>query len=111
MNPLLASAAAGALTMYFLDPQAGARRRETVREAPELAQQRLQRMRRDTSPARLAMGALGLVLFLRGGVIGRLGGLALMAGAAASPAEKGGGTTQKAGGGARKAPRKAAQKV
>jgi hypothetical protein len=104
MNPLLASAAAGALTMYFLDPQAGARRRETVREAPELAQQRLQRMRRDASPGRLALGALGLVLFLRGGVIGRLGGLALMAGAAAGHQE-GGASTRK------KAPRKAAQKA
>jgi len=101
MNPLLASAAAGALTMYFLDPQAGARRRETVREAPELAQQRFQRMRRNASKGRLALGALGFVLFLRGGVIGRLGGLALMAGAAASP--------QQAGGRARKRPRKAAQ--
>jgi len=89
MNPLLASAAAGALTMYFLDPQAGPRRRETVREAPGRARKRLRRLRNEASPERIAVGALGLLLFLRGGLVGSLGGLALMVGAAATPAKGG----------------------
>jgi hypothetical protein len=110
MNTLLVSAAAGALTMYFLDPQAGPHRRETVRDAPELAQRRLGELRRNTSQARLAVGALGLVLFLRGGLIGRLGGLVLMAGAAVNPPAKGN-PSAKGGGRTRKAPRKAAQKA
>jgi hypothetical protein len=89
MNPLLASAAAGALTMYFLDPRAGPDRRETVREAPARAQKRIRQMRRDASPERLAVGALGLLLFLRGGWVGSLGGLALIVGAAATPVKGG----------------------
>jgi uncharacterized membrane protein len=75
---MLWSAAAGALAMYFLDPQNGRRRRE----AYGLRGRRFELPRDWSAPERLAVGAFGLGLLMRRGIVGRLGGAALLAGAA-----------------------------
>src|SRR2546430_7674616 len=59
MNRILFSAAAGAAAMYFLDPQAGRRRRARTRDKAERAARRLQDAYDVTLQA--ARGPLGLV--------------------------------------------------
>src|SRR2546422_483177 len=112
MNRILVTAAAGALAMYFLDPQGGRRRRVRTRDKAERVARRMREAYdvtlRDTRhramgikavgrrilrrggvddetlagrvrAALLAVGAVGLALLLRGGILWRLGGAALIA--------------------------------
>src|SRR5207302_516760 len=101
MNRILSSAAAGALAMYFLDPQGGRRRRARTRDKVEYAKRRLRdaydvtardarhRMvglqatsrrllhRGQSVPDETLVGRVR-ALVLRGGLFSRLGGAALV---------------------------------
>ena len=70
MNPILTSAIAGALAMYFLDPQGGRRRRARTRDKVERATRRLRDAydvtARDTRHRAMGLQALGRRWLRRG---------------------------------------------
>src|SRR2546428_13933845 len=72
MNRILFTAAAGALAMYFLDPQGGRRRRVRTRDKAERVARRMREAYdvtlRDTRHRAMGIKAVGRRILRRGGV-------------------------------------------